>query len=65
MTTEDLDQINSELEAGDTPEQVASRRGMTYFQLRYMLSRVGRIIVTYRRLEVAAPADEPTELAAA
>ena len=65
MTTEELENINQELEAGDAPSQVAARRDMTQFQLRYELSKAGRIIVTYRRLELAAAVDEPREVAAA
>ena len=65
LTIEEIEEIEAELLAGDAPELVASRRGITRQTLQNRLLNSGKRIVTYRRLEDTAPADKPRELAAA
>lgn len=62
FTTEQLQKIEEELLAGDTPEQVAERRGISRPLLQNHLLKSGKRVVTYRRLENTAPADAPREL---
>ena len=60
-----LESIDALLEEGITPEEVATRFEMSRstFILRLLMS--GKRIVTYRRLEDAAPVENPREVAAA
>ncbi|MGI4792016.1 MAG: hypothetical protein ACRYFS_24600 [Janthinobacterium lividum] len=57
MTREMIREIEAELAAGDTPEEVGARREMTRTQLVYGLLLSGKRIVskTVRRLVDAAP----------
>jgi len=65
FTHSQIEKINAKLEAGETPEQIASGMGLSYTQFRSRLLSSGKRIVTYRRLEDTAPADKPRELATA
>ena len=62
LTQAEINEIERELLAGDLPETVAMRRGITRTALHNRLLQSGKRVVTYRRLENTAPADAPREV---
>ena len=65
FTTEQLEEIAREIEAGFTPEEIAQRREMSRSSFVLRLLQSGKRIGTYRKMEDAAPAQDRRELTAA
>ncbi len=63
MTQQHLEEIDKALRRGETPEEIAKRRGLTRTALIYQLMAEGKKITTFRRLEEAGTLTDSRETA--